>query len=111
KEKQRIGGETKVSQKSVEPPIDTQKEVAKTAGVSHDTIYKVKEVLKNAPEEVKQKARIGDISVNKAYNITKHKMQQEENKNKPIPLFPTNKYKVVYADPPWKYGDRRVLEK
>ena len=34
-------------------PIDTKKEVAKIAGVSHDTVAKVKKVIAKAPEEVK----------------------------------------------------------
>lgn len=40
-----------VSQKSVEQkPIDTQKELAKVAGVSHDTIHKV-EVIQDPIEK------------------------------------------------------------
>lgn len=60
-----------VSQKSVEQkPIDTQKELAKVAGVSHDTIHKVEVIEKKAPEEIKEKVRKGDISINSAYNLT-----------------------------------------
>ena len=41
-----------LSQKSVEvqKPIDTQRELAKLAGVSHDTIAKVEKIEKSAPE-------------------------------------------------------------
>ena len=42
KEKQRESGGA-VPQKSVKAPIDTQKELAKVAGVSHDTINKAEE--------------------------------------------------------------------
>lgn len=42
KENQRGGqGGVLLSQKSVEAKIDTKKELAKVAGVSHDTIHKV----------------------------------------------------------------------
>ena len=57
-------------------PIDTQKEIAKAAGVSHDTIAKVEKIEETAPAPVVQASRKGDISVNAAYQVTK--MMQEE---------------------------------
>lgn len=57
-------------------PIDTQKEIAKAAGVSHDTIAKVEKIEEAAPAPVVQASRKGDISVNAAYQVTK--MMQEE---------------------------------
>lgn len=58
-----------VSQKSVEQkPIDTQKELASIAGVSHDTIAKVEKIEELADEDTKDALRRGDISINKAYN-------------------------------------------
>ena len=51
--------------------IDTQKELAKVAGVSHDTIWKVEKIQEKATDEVKQKVKIGDMSVNKAYKTIK----------------------------------------
>lgn len=66
-----------VSQNSVkQKPIDTQKEIAKAAGVSHDTIAKVEKIEEAAPAPVVQASRKGDISVNAAYQVTK--MMQEE---------------------------------
>ena len=50
-----------VSQNSVEQkPIDTQKELAKVAGVSHDTISKVEKIEATATEETKEQLRKGD---------------------------------------------------
>ncbi len=82
-----------LSQKSVEvqeqrKPIDVQKELAKIAGVSHDTIHKVDVIEQKAPDEVKEKLRKGEVSVNKAYNTireTEHKetRQQEVKPEKP----------------------------
>ena len=64
--------EGKGSQKSDKvSPIDTKKELAKAAGVSHDTIHKVESIEKNAPEEVKEKARSGELSINQAYLMTR----------------------------------------
>ena len=71
KENERLGG--KGSQKSVNHKTDTQKELARIAGVSHDTIHKVEVIEKNAPEPIKEAARRGDLSINKAYQLTTNK--------------------------------------
>lgn len=65
-------------QNSAEPsiPIETRDEIAKAAGVSHDTIAKVEKIEEAAPAPVVQASRKGDISVNAAYQVTK--MMQEE---------------------------------
>ena len=57
-------------------PIDTREEIAKAAGVSHDTIAKVEKIEEAAPAPVVQASRKGDISINAAYQVTK--MMQEE---------------------------------
>lgn len=57
-------------------PIDTREEIAKAAGVSHDTIAKVEKIEEAAPAPVVRASRKGDISVNAAYQVTK--MMQEE---------------------------------
>jgi len=67
KEHQVQGGKKKVIQKSGEPPIRTDKQLAKVASISHDTIAKAKVIAEKAPEPVKESLRHGDISINKAY--------------------------------------------
>lgn len=42
-----------VPQKSAKPPIETRQEIAKTAGVSHDTIAKVEKIEAQATPEIK----------------------------------------------------------
>ncbi len=63
-EKRRESGGA-VPQKSAKPPIDTRKEVAKLAGVSHDTIAKAKTISAEADEETKAKLRRGETSINR----------------------------------------------
>lgn len=70
KEHQRQGGQDKVLQKSVKP-IDTQKEVAKLAGVSHDTIAKVERIEREATPEIKEQVISGELSINAAYQQVK----------------------------------------
>lgn len=56
-------------------PIDTKKELAKLAGVSHDTIHKVEYIEEKAPEDIKVKAKTGQLTINSAYNLTKQQLE------------------------------------
>jgi len=47
--------------------VDTKKELAKAAGVSHDTIHKVEKIQEKAPEAVKDALRRGEMSINQVY--------------------------------------------
>ena len=108
-----------VSQKSVEQkPIDTQKEIAKAAGVSHDTIAKVEKIERKAAPEVKEQLRKGELSINQAYKAIRQEEKRQERQEdiqqqiaKPktdnhVDIFTTDrKYRVIYADPPWSYND------
>lgn len=69
-----------VMQKSAEPisPVTTRQELAKVAGVSHDTIAKVERIEEDAPAPVVQASRKGEISVNAAYQVTKLEPEQQE---------------------------------
>jgi hypothetical protein len=73
KQKQIEGGKNKVQQNSVEAST-TQKELAKVANVSHDTIHKV-EVIKEKAHELDPRTiedlRRGDVSINKVYSDIK----------------------------------------
>jgi ParB-like chromosome segregation protein Spo0J len=60
-----------VVQKSAEPPIKTREELAKIAGISHDTLHKIEVIEKEAPPEIKQQANKGEISIHRAYVMTK----------------------------------------
>lgn len=63
-----------VNQKSDERnELNTNKELAKVAGVSHDTIHKVDVIERKAPEEVKEQLRRGEVSINRAYKKIKEK--------------------------------------
>ena len=59
-----------VPQKSAEA-VETRKEVAKIAGVSHDTIDKVKKIKASAPAEIIEQVKSGELSINQAYQSVK----------------------------------------
>lgn len=75
KAKEQQGQRTDICQKSDKSPIDTKKELATIAGVSHDTIHKVEVVEKHGTPEIKAKARSGEISTNEAYRQTTNIMR------------------------------------
>lgn len=69
-EERKRGGQGGVllNQKSDEAKeINTNKELAKIAGVSHDTIHKVETILNSGNEQLIEDARSGRESVNRAY--------------------------------------------
>jgi DNA modification methylase len=77
-------------------PIETRKELAKVANVSHDTISKVKKIEAVATPEVKAQLSTGELSINQAYQEIKKeekKINFEQKKaefEKPIEIINTN---------------------
>ena len=59
------------------PSKKTQDILADLAGTSHDTIEKVKYILKNADDELKEQLARGDIKVNRIFNELKGKKAEE----------------------------------
>jgi hypothetical protein len=57
----------------------TDEKIAKIAGVSRDTVRKVEVIEQEGTEEVKQAARKGEMSVNKAYKKIKGDEKKEKN--------------------------------
>jgi N6-adenosine-specific RNA methylase IME4 len=117
KEKQRDGGREKVVQKSVEPPVKVQVELARVAGVSHDTIHKAKVIAAQATEPVKEKLRSGETSINAVYKDLKREERQKAIIRVATPsgvcrtslqslVDEGQKFGCVYADPPWQYGNQ-----
>jgi N6-adenosine-specific RNA methylase IME4/DNA-binding XRE family transcriptional regulator len=93
--------------------VRTDKELAKIAGVSHDTIYKIEKIEEKATPEVKQKIKSGEVSINQAYQSVrreekieaiKEKFIESTVETKSIDISTTDKrYSIIYADPAWSY--------
>lgn len=82
--------------------LNTQSELAKLAGVGHDTMNKVEKIEAEALEEVKMKLRTGETTINQAYQtIRREEKRQEIVTLPPQPL--DGLYDVILADPPWQY--------
>jgi len=75
----RIGGEggkpCRNSDKALPPiePVDILKEAATYAGVNRDTASKFKKVMDSDNDEIKEKVRTGETSINRAYQEEKRK--------------------------------------
>ena len=102
------------SEKSSLPKINTTKEIAKVAGVSHDTIAKVAKIQAKATPEVKKAVKSGEMSINQAYQATRREEKKAEVKKRIDDyakvqtgvvdiVAPKKKYNIIYADPPWKH--------
>ena len=79
----------------------TRKQIAEIAGVSHDTIKKVKKLNEAADEETKSKLRRGEVTVHKAYTELMQKEHENETRvcdrckqEKPVASFsiPSNRH-------------------
>ncbi len=93
KENERLGGGSGASgrQKS-DNPIDTKKEIAKVARVSHDTIMKVKKIEVEGSPEQKEKLARGEATINEVYkSIRKSETDNKRNQigNEAIYKYPT----------------------
>jgi N6-adenosine-specific RNA methylase IME4 len=120
-----FGKGTQISANPIEiKPIETRKEIAKVANVSHDTIAKVKVIEAKATPETKEKLSTGELSVNQVYQDIKKEENKEEqevkkqeyeqrietvskNEFKIDILNTTEKFRVIYADPAWSYNDKQ----
>jgi N6-adenosine-specific RNA methylase IME4 len=99
------GGRGKAIPKSER--VSTTHEVAKLAGLGHDTIAKAKKIQEKADKETKEKLRRGEVSVNRVYGDIRREEKREEVVEK-LENTSTKKakklegvYDVIVIDPPW----------
>lgn len=83
--------------------LPTADRLAKEHGVSPATIKrdgKVAEFLEKHPEEAASVIRGEKKLTEVRREVRREKVLTE------VPVLPSKKYRVIYADPPWKYGDQ-----
>lgn len=78
--KKNQGSRNDIRQKS-DKSTDTKKELAKVAGVSHDTIHKVEKIEQEAPPEVRQAVKEGRMTINAGYLATRPKQDKKARVN------------------------------
>lgn len=77
KAKEKLSTHTEQGYQKSDKAVSTNKELAKVAGVSHDTIHKVETIEAKASEPVKQQVRAGEKSINQAYLEIKDKERKQ----------------------------------
>ena len=126
KENQRLGGQmgAEITNRGCRrddelEPVDTQRELAKEAGVHRDTVARVRYIQDHADEETKQRLRNGQTTIRAEYRRLKQEEKERQREarraenaqrisNTKSPddlqaadaLFPT-----IVLDPPWDWGD------
>jgi transcriptional regulator with XRE-family HTH domain len=88
-------------------PINTREQLADEAGMSGRTLDKIEKIHKESTPEIIQSIRDGDLTINKAYNYLKREEVKEQAKTIEQPK---GKYRIIYADPPWQYADKREIQ-
>ncbi len=83
---------------SNEETHNSNKETSQEIGVSKSTFERAKKIIEKAPEDLKEKVRNGETSINYAYK-TVNRQDKKANKE-PIPK---GEFDVILADPPWTY--------
>ena len=78
--------------------------IAKRAGVSHMTAFQYDAIQRKGTDEQKAQVDSGQSSIKKVYTQIQRAERLEKNQ---ATEWPKGKYRVIYADPPWKYGDER----
>lgn len=115
--KERQGTRTDIVQNSAQCyGSKTREDIARAAGVSHDTIHKVETIEAKADDQLKADILAGKTSINQAYQqvrraekIAEVKQRIEEHAQEQTGVIsieaPQRKYNIIYADPPWKYWE------
>jgi len=77
---------------------DARAEAAAVMNVGKGTMARAEQVAKHAPD-LADKVLAGTVKLNAAYREMKRRSIAE------APSLPSRKYRVIYADPPWSYGN------
>lgn len=107
---------SQVSKSTARHANETNAVIAKASGVSQDTVAKVEVLEAKATDEMKQRLRSGDISINSAYQQVKRleteerrEVERKENAAKvealSTPLDAQGLFQTIVIDPPWDWGD------
>lgn len=107
RDRQSTAGKNKLQQNSAEA-TETRKELARVAGVSHDTITRVKAIEKKATKAQKAKLVSGEVSINEVYKlihaegiVAQRDRLRKELEGMAVPPLPKRKYRCIVIDPPW----------
>jgi len=110
KAKENQGNRSDLTSGRILPNVETRKEIAAIAGVSHDTVSRVEKIIEHP--EISERVKSGELSINQGYQMIRQAEKTNEIKQnierqraeierieEPVGLFD-----VIVIDPPWNYG-------
>jgi len=103
--KERQGTRTDIHQKIDESYIpqrqpQVSEQAAQIVGTNRQYVSDAKRITEQAPD-LAQAVKNGDMKITEARRQLQRRTIVEE-----VPTMPTDTYRVIYADPPWKYGNQ-----
>jgi hypothetical protein len=108
KERQGTRNDLTIEDTNIRLPVTlnnkTLEVIAQKAGVGYSTAFQYDAIQRKGTEEQKAEVAEGKSSIKKVYTQIKKAERLEKNK---AAEWPKGKYRVIYADPPWQYGDER----
>lgn len=87
-----------------QPTERTRSKAAKAAKVSERKMKKARSVRNQSPELARQ-VELGELTLAAA---ERQIHEEARKKNLKVAEWPKGKFRVIYADPPWQYGDART---
>ena len=80
-------------------------QIGDIANISREQIRKIEKLKESCSEEEIKALRSGKVKIHKKFT-EKNRVVRDQNLQ--ATEFPEGKYRVIYADPPWKYGDELI---
>lgn len=81
---------------------EARQQAAEIVGTNHQYVSDAKLIQEKSPE-LADRVRSGEMTIPEAKREIVRRDRQE------APELPTGKYRIIYADPPWKYGNDGVI--
>jgi len=81
--------------------------IGKRAAVSRETVRKYRFIKEKAQPEQLDKLNKGDATINQVYVAVKREEVKETVKHAE---WPSGKYRIIYADPPWQYSNSMPVD-
>lgn len=95
------GGTGSKKTKKNSPKRGTAGKLAKKSGLNRSALERQRNLRKNNPKLA------DDVADGKTKPTEARRQLKKEQVSKKVEALPKNKYRIIYADPPWKYNDER----
>lgn len=91
----------------IDTKFDAKKILAEKLNIGTNTASRIIQIHEKAPEALKEKLRKGEATINQVYVTLKREEVKESVKTAE---WPSGKYRIIYADPPWQYSNSMPVD-